>query len=272
MSKFWTIMCLILSLAGCWESGRPLKNSYKTTAKHQFESVPSTKYKASKKTTIIAVIDTGFGADDTWTGQETAHLCKFGHKNFVDSDNSLKFGTKDPVPKDKHGHGTHMAGIIDTYAKRTNESFCLVILKYYDERGWGNENLNHTVEAIQYARQIHADYINYSGGGVQKSQAETEAVKAFIDSGGTFVAAAGNEKSNTSFFPYYPAQDDERVISVGNGNDENHRAPSSNYGKKVKRWENGVEVQMYNHRMTGTSQAAAIATGKIVAEKNKSCK
>lgn len=268
MNRFLVIACVILSLSSCLKGGRPERRFFQRTLQSKI-----TKYKACKKVQVIAVIDTGFGADDSWTGQETAHLCKFGHKNFVPfADDSDRFGTKDPVPVDVHGHGTHIAGLIDYYASKTNNSFCLVILKYYDENAPGLENLQHTVEAIDYARKIKASFINYSGGGILRAPEEEKAVKDYIDAGGTFVAAAGNEGSDIDFWPYYPAQEDDRVIAVGNGENQSKRAPSSNYGDRVNRWEIGKNVLMYNHYMSGTSQSTAIATGKIVAEKNKTCK
>lgn len=263
-------MCLILSLTGCLEKGQTrMPQSVKKVAK----------YHECKKTTVIAVIDTGFDGAAVWTGglQGTPKLCQFGHKDFTGGKTVQSTYAQDPVPVDNHGHGTHIAGLVDKYAKLTNQSYCLVILKYYDPSANERENLIHTVEAIDYARKIKADFINYSGGGIQASTAETEAVKAYLDAGGTFVAAAGNERSNLAERPFYPAQDDDRVIAVGNGKNENNRAPTSNHGKRVNRWEQGNEVfstlpgGQYGF-MTGTSQAAAIATGKIVADKNKSCK
>jgi len=255
-----TTMCLILSLTGCFKTERP-KRAPQSVKTHE-----------CKKTTVIAVIDTGFGSDESWIGQENTHLCKFGHKDFTDGITSYQFDTEDPVPVDDHGHGTHIAGLIDSYAKKTNDSYCLVILKYYDNHADDRENLLRTVKAIEYAKKIKADFINYSGGGVSPSKEEAEALKSYIDAGGTFVAAAGNEGSNIDFFHYYPAQEDDRVIVVGNGLDKNRRGYKSNYGKRVNRWEQGDKVLMYNHYMTGTSQSTAIATGKIVAKKNKTCK
>lgn len=261
MKLILAIACLAL-FAGCTETVHP---------KRHLQSVKP-KFRECRKPKVIAVVDTGFGADDFWDGQETAHLCKLGHKDFTGGKTSTRFETTDPVPTDEHGHGTHIAGLIDKYASETNNSFCLVILKYYDSKNSDRLNLQRTVEAINYARQIKADFINYSGGGVASDKEEAEAVKAFIDSGGTFVAAAGNERSDLETHHFYPAQEDDRVIAVGNGKDEKRRAPTSNYGKRVNRWEDGSSVLVYNHYMSGTSQSAAIATGKIVAEKNKSCK
>lgn len=265
-------MRIILSLTGCTAHN---ETPTEPVPKH-IHSIPSSTKRycvAKRKAVVVAVIDTGFGASEDWTGQYNAHLCKFGHKDFTGGLVSTnRFNTKDAVPVDNHGHGTHIAGLIDSYASRTNDNFCLVVLKYYDPSAGESQNLARTVEAINYARQIHADIINYSGGGVQASAEETAAVKAFLDAGGTFVAAAGNEGLNAEFFHFYPAQDDDRVIAVGNGKDEKHRAKTSNYGRTVKRWENGTNVLVYAHYMTGTSQSAAIVTGKIVAEKNKSCK
>src|SRR5271165_1628236 len=109
MKRILTTMCLIMSLTGCFET------PYKSPAKHQFDRVPQSKksFKECKKTTVIAVIDTGFGAGEFWDGQEKTRLCKFGHKDFTGGETSSKFGTNDKVPVDNHGHGTHIAGIVD---------------------------------------------------------------------------------------------------------------------------------------------------------------
>jgi subtilisin family serine protease len=219
-----------------------------------------------KKPIVIAVIDSGFGIG--WEGEKTAHLCQFGHKNFVGDKSSLKFGTKDPVPTDQDGHGTHIAGTIDQYA---TGDYCLIILKYYKPYDYDG-NIKRTVQAIDYARQIHADIINYSSGGVEPFKKESMAIKKFIDEGGTFVAAAGNEGSDIDLYHYYPAQDDDRIIVVGNGKSDYAHSETSNYGRRVNRWENGNNVLAYSHIMSGTSMSTAIVTGKIVTEKNKFCK
>jgi subtilisin family serine protease len=273
MSRFLTCMCLILSLTGCPKGGRPERHFFNRTP----QSVKA-KIHECKRTTVIAVLDTGFDGAAVWDGggYHTPKLCQFGHKDFTGGKTAKSTYTQDEVPVDDHGHGTHIAGLIDRYARQTNQSYCLVILKYYEPNA-DRKNLQNTIEAINYARQIRADFINYSGGGVQTSPQEIEAVKAFINAGGTFVAAAGNEGSNMDFFHYYPAQDDDRVVAVANGVNEPHRAHTSNYGKRVNRWEQGSNILsilpggQFGY-MTGTSQSAAIATGKIVAEKNKSCK
>jgi subtilisin family serine protease len=223
------------------------------------------------KPTVIAVIDTGFGAG--FKGEETAKLCKYGHHNFVSDSYSDKFNTVDPVPVDHHGHGTHIAGLIDKYARAKNINYCLVILEYFDPLNALNLNLLHTIQAINYAKNIHADFINYSGGGLEANKDEIIAVKSFLDAGGKFIAAAGNEHSDLAKVPYYPAMEDDRVIVVGNMDENGKRAISSNYGDRVNRWEVGSGgVKMYNVRMDGTSQAAAIATGKIVGDTKNFCK
>ena len=64
----------------------------------------------------IAVIDTGFGYNNLG---HSATLCRFGHKDFTKSQKFTdKYGTIDKVPLDLHGHGTNIAGIIDTFGKK----------------------------------------------------------------------------------------------------------------------------------------------------------
>ncbi len=218
-----------------------------------------------KKTLVIAVIDTGFAFEGKGVN---AHLCKFGHKDFSNSKVYAKgFKTTSSVPLDNHGHGTHIAGLIDQYASKGNRAFCLIILKYYDPNNSlsSNSTVEATIEAINYAKNIKADVINYSGGGVEFIGKEAEAVKDYIDQGGVFIAAAGNEGKDLDQQHYYPALDDSRVISVGNVNENGMVVKSSNFGSKVSCFEMGYNVSMYGMFMTGTSQATAIATGKFVA-------
>ncbi|NJO48279.1 MAG: S8 family serine peptidase [Leptolyngbyaceae cyanobacterium RM2_2_4] len=209
----------------------------------------------------VAVIDTGFTVSQSTAG---AKLCKYGHKDFTSLNESTSTDkTVTPVPVDNHGHGTNIAGVIQKFAGNAN--FCIVVLKYYDPKVVGN-NLDQTVKAIRYATQIGVKYINYSGGGIEHSEAERAAVKSFLDKGGIFIAAAGNERSDLSKLAYYPAMDDARVTVVGSVEPNGEVAGYSNYGKQVTRWEYGTNQVGFGMSMSGTSQAAAVATGKIIKE------
>lgn len=211
------------------------------------------------KTKIIAVIDTGFQFSFRTDG---AKLCQYGHRDFTSIKKFNDKYTKTPVPVDTHGHGTNVGGLIQKHGG--NASFCLVILKYYNAQVSDTLNANASLEAINYATQIGADYINYSGGGVESSQQETLAVKKYLDRGGKFIAAAGNNGSNLSYRPYYPAMSDPRVISVGNLNADGTRSFTSNYGSQVTKWEVGENQEGFGITLTGTSQATAVLTGKMV--------
>lgn len=225
----------------------------------------------SCRPTVIAVLDTGFG----YVGKgHDASLCKYGHKNFsIEQEYTAEYGTKDKIPLDTHGHGTNIVGIIDGYAKKFTNSYCIVVIKYYSEKQTGLQNLNASTKAIQYATNIGAKFINYSGGGPESNPEEQRAVKTFLNKGGTFVAAAGNERSDLDLpeNAYYPAMDDKRVIVVGNTNFYGVRSPTSNYGKIVTRWEIGESITAYGLTMTGTSQATAVATGRILSERKRQC-
>jgi subtilisin family serine protease len=265
-----SLILSLLLLTGCFEAEKPPEAPKKHPA---YRHVPARQL-ANSALIKIAVIDTGFGFGNIG---HSVHLCKYGHKDFTTTQRLITgYDTKDPVPLDEHGHGTNIAGIIDQYAG--DQNFCLVILKYFTEKNSGPENLRSSNEAIKYAKQIGVDVINYSGGGVVRSVEEELLIKGFLDGGGTFVAAAGNEGINSDFFHFYPADYDDRIVSVGalkvdiekvpvKERDENmrdYRTKVSNYGKSVKRWELGKNVVFENYAMTGTSQATAIATGKIV--------
>lgn len=264
------ILLVVLSMLSLSQCETPAPKPIPHRGPHRPLFPPRKPAKCTKKPIVVAVIDTGFGAG--WEGEQTAHLCKYGHVDFVnDAVMPIEYGKPTKVPKDENGHGTHIAGIIDSYAKAGHADYCLVILKYYDPKNEEANNIFNTIAAINYARQIHADFINYSGGGGKIQLSEQEAVKKFIDGGGTFVAAAGNEASDLAVHPYYPAMEDDRVVVVGSTYTDGKHSKISNFGDRIDRWEIGTNVKMYDHYMTGTSQATAIATGKLVAQKKNTC-
>jgi subtilisin family serine protease len=214
---------------------------------------------ASAKTLIIAVIDTGIDPS-------VPHLCKMGHKSFVKSSSALT---------DQNGHGTHIAGLI---AANVGEGdYCIVAIKYYVDGATGEQNMARMIAAEKYALNIKADFINISGGGPQSNSEEKQLIQSILKRNTTMVVAAGNEKSDLDkSCDYFPACYDSRIIVVGNlevrEDGQKGVCHSSNYGAYVKRWEVGTNVTSTlpggrTGKMTGTSQATAVATGKLVKER-----
>jgi len=212
---------------------------------------------ANAKTLIVAVIDSGID-------KRLPHLCKMGHKSFISS----SWYTSDDPNTDTMGHGTHVAGLINRNAGNTD--YCLVSLKYYDPRAANTDSFNSMLAAIKYAINIKVDVINISAGGGNFNKEEYDAIELALNNHILVVAAAGNEHTNLDAkCDYFPACYDKRVIMVGNLNRFARRAPSSNYGSRVNRWEIGTDClsdmpEGKTGIMTGTSQATAIATGKLI--------
>lgn len=191
--------------------------------------------------------------------------------NFVHNNNDLT---------DNHGHGTHIAGIIGanskdgTGVKGVAPKVSIMVLKYFDPKTPHTNTLRNTVQAIRYAIKMKADIINYSGGGTEYSTEEFEAIKEAERAGILFVAAAGNERSNSDEAGkhYYPADYDlTNIISVTAVNKEETKVlPSSNYGVRTvdlaAPGENIYSTLPNNSYglMTGTSQATAFVTGVAV--------
>lgn len=223
------------------------------------------------KPIVVAVIDTGISTE-LLSGNS---YCKDGHKDFTG------MGLKD-----NHGHGTHISGIIDQYAKnyiftkgkvpkdidKLKENYCQIIIKYYDPKAINKDNLKHTIMAFRWAIDQKVDIINYSGGGTAFDAEEKKVVEEALSKGIKFVAAAGNEGSDIDKHKYYPAMYDKRIYIVGNIVGESKEiAVSSNRGKSINTWEIGTNVlsrlpnSSYGY-LTGTSQSTAIKSGKLIRE------
>jgi subtilisin family serine protease len=226
----------------------------------------------------VAVIDTGCDPfhpdlkDSIWTNPGESGTDSYGRdkatngvdddgNGFVDDVHGWNFVSDSPEIMDEHGHGTHIAGIIN------NPHVSLMILKYFDNGSSGPENMANSIQALNYAIKMGAKIINYSGGGVLKSALEEEALREASRRGVLVVAAAGNEGLNSDFFHFYPADYDlPNIVSVAAVDRSGELLPSSNFGRKtvdVAALGKNVYSTLPNGEygfMTGTSQATAFAT------------
>lgn len=210
----------------------------------------------------VAVIDTGLDLKDS---RFSYLLC--------DEGNTSKSFVTDASIKDDHGHGTHIAGLIKSFAG--DSQFCFIIIKYYSEANPGLLNLKNEITSIRWAIEQKVDIINISAGGPEISKTEENLIKRNPKI--TFIVAAGNDKEKLDCVKkaYYPAcYNYLNLISVGCLDCE-----SSNFGLKIKAWEFGNNIYSTYPKnlqcnldtkecgmayMTGTSQATAIHTGKLI--------
>lgn len=240
---------------------------------------------------VVAVIDTGLDINhedvknNLWTNRgETGTDSKGRDKRlngvdddkngFIDDVHGWNFVSSNNKLNDNHGHGTHIAGIIGAEANNGRgivgiaPEVSIMVLKYFDPQSPGADNLKNTIRSIQYAIDNGAQIINYSGGGLEYSQEEHDAIDRARLKGVLFVAAAGNEKSNSDKIPYYPADYGlENIISVTAFNPSQEVLSSSNWGVHTvdlaAPGQNILSLLPGNAYgfMTGTSQATAFVTG-----------
>ena len=180
--------------------------------------------------------------------------------------------------EDKHGHGTHIAGII-LYGRHGDDKVCeqvkLLSCKFYGPEG---EKLHTTANCFRAAKNMQVDFVNFSGGGRERDEAEERAVKAYP---GKIVVAAGNEETDKtgkvtkpawdiSKEAYYPASLNlPNMVVVGNGTRQELRSDSSNYGLPGMVWRDGSAISSLDPKggkrvMSGTSQATAIYTHELL--------
>jgi subtilisin family serine protease len=179
--------------------------------------------------------------------------------------------------QDYHGHGTHIAGII---VKDICPQVSLYSCRFYEGK---LVNWELYLNCLKRAYDEKMDFINFSGGGETFSQQEFDAFKRLSTIPIVISVAAGNENPDTHkklnlgnpCFGYWPAcLPFTNITVVGNIKQDGTINSSSNYGMPGMVYEMGTSVWSAapGNRMTymtGTSQATAKHTNKLLKQKCK---
>ena len=196
----------------------------------------------------IGIIDSGISFSQSLGD----HLCKDGRKSAIIFDSGL----------DRNGHGTNVFGLI---AKQIDpKTHCIISYKFWDSQHSLNVELNIT-NSVYQARKDGVKYINMSLGGPGSNASEMNQIGLALEEGVTIIVAAGNESTNLNITcNYFPACYKKKFLKKYNnfivvGAKD---VDVANYGKIVEVYEKGYKVG--TPVLTGTSQATAIHTGKII--------
>lgn len=203
------------------------------------------------KNLIVAVIDTGIHIrhsclkSNLWVNpNEIPNNNKDDDGNgFIDDVHGWSFVDNNNNIQDRHGHGTHIAGLIAATGSTSQNPHCkvigvapnirLMILKYYDDHD-NNKNVENTILSIKYAIDQGAHIINYSGGGPGSNEEERSLIAQASDKGIIFVSASGNESSEIGkTIKYYPASYElPNILYVQSKNANHEIINSSNWISK----------------------------------------
>jgi hypothetical protein len=141
------------------------------------------------------------------------------------------------------------------------KKFCLLVIKFFSDKNSGIINQKSLIKALKYASYKNIYYLNLSGGGESYNKEEEELLHTILSNNVTVVVAAGNKARNLSsdcrYFPACYKFNNERFYVIAN------RSPISNYNGPVSIIEEGNNVEGGGIVLSGSSQACAIATGKL---------
>lgn len=198
---------------------------------------------------IVAVIDSGIDATHPQLRNRIAinanEIANNGidddRNGFVDDVAGWDFFTPDgpgtPNPTDQNGHGTHISGVIAAdpmtgTVQGVAPQAKILPLQFMDASGAGT--IGRAVQAIEYAARMGAKVINASWGTIGCNQSLETVVKKLADQDILFVTAAGNDYSDLTYNPSYPAAfPGLGQITVGALTYSGFRAEFSNYGALV---------------------------------------
>ena len=166
-------------------------------------------------------------------------------------------------------HGTHCAGIAGAHTDNNQGissvgfGISLMAVKTADNNGL----VNQTWDGVYYSIVSGADIISCSWSSGSYSQTNNNIIQTGIAAGAIIVAAAGNNGSNLSSNPKYPACYNG-VICVANTNSTDVKSSSSNYGTRIDVAAPGTSILStipytgYDTK-SGTSMSAPMVAGLL---------
>lgn len=231
---------------------------------------------------IVAVSDTGMDQNhpdlknQLWTNPNEIpdNGIDDDQNGFVDDVHGWNFSKKNnnPFDDEKHGHGTHVSGIIGAEGNNkvgitgVNWKVSILPVKYLDGNGRGSTQKG--VETILYAANMGARVVNASWGGASKSQALTDAIEYALNKGTLVVAAAGNSSTDTDKMAHYPSGSPSLgVIAVASSASDGSLSNFSNWGETtvdIAAPGSGILSTVPNanwKQLSGTSMASPMVAG-----------
>jgi len=203
---------------------------------------------------VVFVIDTGVDYNhpdlnaNLWTnpGEIPSNGIDDDGNGYVDDVYGIDTYYNDTDPFDGDGHGTHVSGTIGAIGNNNvgvvgvNWSVKIGHCKFLSDSGFGSTA--GAISCLQYilnlkqtgnpANDIIATNNSWGGGGF--SQALHDAIKAHMNAGILFIAAAGNAGANNDTALFLPASYYlPNVISVAATTHTDAKAGFSNYGRRT---------------------------------------
>lgn len=250
---------------------------------------------------IVAVIDTGVQIDHPDLaaniyrnpGEIAGNNIDDDGNGFVDDVTGWDFGEFDNNPDDVYGHGTQVAGVIGAVGNNNlgvaGVAWNVLIIPMKIANQFGGLSTAAIIGAHDYLTMMRErgvdivasnnSYGSFAPGFYDDFNdgiiAESDAIQAFIDSGGVFVASAGNEGSDNDETARYPSTYDiPGLISVAATDNNDALATFSNYGAQtVDLGAPGVDILTtaiddgYSYA-SGTSFSAPMVAGAVALMKS----
>ncbi len=199
---------------------------------------------------VVGVIDTGVDhthedlAANKWVnpGEMAGNGIDDDGNGYADDVYGINTFVHDSDPRDDNGHGTHVAGIIGARGNNgmgvvgINWNVKIMPCKFLDATGSGS--IDGAIECLQYVKTMKDKGVNvvatnnsWGCSGSCYSQALYDTINSQREI--LFIAAAGNDDSDTDRYSFYPANYNlPNVISVAATDNNDSKAFFSNYGRR----------------------------------------
>jgi len=219
---------------------------------------------------VVAVIDSGMDLThpdlvaNLWTnpGEVAGDGADNDGNGYVDDVHGYDFVSGDMDPTDSGLHGTHVSGIIAAVANNsvgvTGTEFQARLMPLKVSTDGSSIDTAATIAALDYVvmmkeRGVNIVAVNASYGGGSASTSESNAIQAAGNVGVVFCAAAGNNGTDNTTSPTYPANyrlPNMIVVAASDASDK--LAAFSDYGSKVDLAAPGTDIYSTTPTWLGT--------------------